>query len=229
MAGFAVVMTILTLGVIGILIASGLSLCLYLLAKRAHRDGQETARKFIWTNAAAPFLGLLWLVIAFLIHVEISNRLAHQDCGLSGDPYVTLPNGYELGSHNTYDGYFKAPGFETDVPVAGPGYVRSIIDLRLHDGSFSGTQFDFKTSSVRRFTFDTQTRAFQSSSEGPTTWEAANDKAQQGDGSYWKIYAQYRHSWPKYVFWLLIIVGEGVIAFRLWRAWTANRILVIDV
>ena len=132
---------------------------------------------------------------------------------MSGDPYVTLPNGYVLGSHNTYDGYFKAPGFETDVPVAGPGYVRSIIDLRLKDGSFSGTQFDFKTSSVRRFTFDTRTRAFQSSPEGPTTWEAANDKAQQGDRSYWKIYAQYRHSWPKYLLWLLIITGEGAIAF----------------
>jgi hypothetical protein len=229
MAGFAVVMTIVTFATIGILAASGLSLCLYLLATRAHRDGQQTTRKFIWMSAAAPFLGLLWLIIAFLIHVEISNRLAHQDCGLSGDPYVTLPNGYVLGSHNTYDGYFKAPGFETDVSVAGPGYVRSIIDLRLKDGSFLGTQFDFKTSSVRRFTFDTRTRAFQSSPEGPATWEAANDKAQQGDRSYWKIYAQYRHSWPKYLLWLLIITGEGAIVFWVRRAWTAKDTIVSHV
>ncbi len=226
MAGFAVVMTIIRFGVIGIIAASCLSLCLYLLAKRTHRNGEPTTRKFIWISAAAPFLGLLWLIVAFSIHIEISNRLAHQDCGLSGDPYVTLPNGYVLGSHNTYDGYFKAPGFETGVPVAGPGYVRSIIDLRLGNGYFSGTQFDFKSSSVRRFTFDTRTRAFQSSPEGNTTWEAANDEAQQGDGSYWKIYAQYRHSWPKYVFWFLIITGEGAIVFWVRRAWTAPNTIV---
>lgn len=77
MAGFAIVMTIVTFGIIGILAASGLSLCLYLLAKRAHRDRHQTTRKFIWISAAAPFIGLLWLIIASLIHVEISNRLAH--------------------------------------------------------------------------------------------------------------------------------------------------------
>jgi hypothetical protein len=95
-------------------------------------------------------------VIAFLIHVQISNRLAHQDCGLSGDPYVTLPNGYVLGSLNTYSGYIKAPGYETGGPVAGPGYVRSIIDLNFSDPYFVGTQFDHETSSVRSFVFDTR-------------------------------------------------------------------------
>ena len=58
-------------------------------------------------TTVAPFLAFSWLIAAFVLHVLISNNLAHQDCGfgLSPDPWVTLPNGYVLGSHNTYDGY----------------------------------------------------------------------------------------------------------------------------
>ncbi len=41
--------------------------------------------------------------------------------------------------------YIKAPGYETDVPVDGPGYVRSIIHLEFADPYFIGTQFDFNT------------------------------------------------------------------------------------
>jgi hypothetical protein len=138
-----------------------------------------------------------------------------------GDPYVTLPNGYVLGSHNTYDGYFKAPGFETDVPVAGPGYVRSIMDLELIHDSFVGTQFDFKSSAVRGFSFNTHTRDFRVIPQGPTTWEAANAEAQAGEHSYWKLYAQYRHHWPNYVLLLLIVAGESGIAYGVIRSWAA--------
>jgi hypothetical protein len=220
MAGFAVFMTILAYGFFGIVAACVLSLLFYLLAKRKLRNEGRNLRTLVVVSAQAPFIGLLWLVMALLIHVEISNRLAHQDCGLSGDPYVTLPNGYELGSHNTYDGYIKAPGFGTGVPVAGPGYVRSIIDLEFTNGYFVGTQFDFKTGSVRRFVFDTRTRAFQSTPEGPLTWDASNTEAQKGANSYWKLYAKYRHHWPNYVLLALIIVGESVVGFWVWKTWT---------
>src|SRR6202789_1317610 len=162
MAGFAVVMTFLSYVFFGLIAAGIASLCLYLFAKRRFPEAGEVRRRVIVVSVLTPFLAFLWPIAAFVIHVEISNRLAHQDCGLglSPDPYVTLPNGYVLGSHNTYDGYFKAPGFETDMPVAGPGYVRSIIDLRFSNGYFTGTQFDFKTSNIRHFTFDTRTREF---------------------------------------------------------------------
>src|SRR5215472_19304673 len=125
MAGFAVFMTIVIVGVVGIVIASILSATLYVVGRGRVRRGVSTRRATV-VGAVAPFLGLLWFVVAFIIHVQISNRFAHQDCGLSGDPYLTLPNGYVLGSLNTYSGYIKAPGYETDTPVAGPGYVRSI-------------------------------------------------------------------------------------------------------
>ena len=228
MAGFAVVMTIFTYGIIGILVAGVLSLILFLLARRKLRDQGRTDRSLIVKTAAVPFLGLAWLVVALLIHVQISNRLAHQDCGLSGNPYVTLPNGYEVGSHNTYDGYIRAPGVRTDVPVAGPGYVRSIISLHLADDKFTGTQFDFKTSSVRRFTFDTHTQSFQSVQEGPLSWEAANDKAQLGEDSYWKIYSRYRHRWPNYVLLILIVSGEGAIVLWIRRVWSTKPSLSFE-
>jgi hypothetical protein len=222
MAGFAVVMTIFTYGIVGIFCAGVLSLVLFLKARKKLSDGGHRDRSLIFKSTAAPFLGLAWLLVALLVHVQVSNRLIHQDCGLSGDPYVTLPNGYEVGSHNTYDGYIRAPGAQTDVPVAGPGYVRSIISLHLDGDKFSGTQFDFKTSSVRRFTFDTHTQAFQSFPEGPSSWDAANDNAQLGAESYWKIYAKYRHHWPNYVLLILIVGGEGAIALWLRRAWLKN-------
>lgn len=107
MAGFAVFMTVLIYGFWALVAASVSSLCLYLYAKRRFREEGHSHRRVAIASATAPFLALLWLVAALLIHVEISNRLAHQDCGFSPDPYVTLPNGYVLGSNNTYDGYIK--------------------------------------------------------------------------------------------------------------------------
>jgi hypothetical protein len=222
MAGFAVVMTILTYGIIAILGAGALSIVLFFFARKKLRNEGRNDRSLVAKSTIAPFLGLAWLLVALLIHVQISNKLAHQDCGLSGDPYVTLPNGYELGSQNTYDGYIRAPGAQTDVPVAGPGYVRSIITLHLIDDKFTGTQFDFKTSSVRRFTFDTHTQAFQSAPEGPLSWEAANDRAQLGEGSYWELYARYRHHWPNYILLVLIGGGECAIGLLIRRAWVTK-------
>jgi hypothetical protein len=232
MAGFAVFMTIIVLGVMGILIASMLSLFLYIVGRRrVHRgvSGQRAVR----VGAVAPFLGLVWLVLAFLIHVQISNRLAHQDCGLSGDPYVTLPNGYILGSLNTYSGYIRAPGYETGVPVAGPGYVRSIIDLKFSDPYFMGTQFDYETSTVRSFVFDTRTLKFQatepknreaprldaSSQAALDAWGDAQTHVQTDPDSYWKMYYQYRHRWPKYVFWAILAAGEVGIFVYVRQSW----------
>jgi hypothetical protein len=222
MAGFAVVMTILTFGTIGILSVGALSIILFFLARKKLRNEGRDDRSLVVKSTVAPYLGLAWLIVALFIHVQISNKLAHQDCGLSGDPYVTLADGYELGSHNTQDGYIKAPGFETDVPVAGPGYVRSIIDLQLTNGYFVGTQFDFKTSSVRHFVFDTRTQTFESSPEGPLTWDASHPEAQPGANSYWKLYAEYRHHWPNYILLVLIIGGEGAIGLWIRRAWVTK-------
>lgn len=212
-------MTILTYGIIGIACAVVSSLVLFFAARKKLRDENRIDRSLMVTAAAAPFLGLIWLIAALLFHVQISNKLAHQDCGLSGDPYVTLPNGYELGSHNTYDGYIRAPGARTDVDVAGPGYVRSIISLHLDNDVFTGTQFEFKTSSIRRFTLDTHTHMFQSAPVGPSSWEAANDQAQLGEESYWRLYAAYRHHWPNYLLMALILGGEGAICLWVSRAW----------
>jgi hypothetical protein len=220
-------------GFLGLITAGVSSLCLYFYAKRRIPPERPGRHRVVVASAIAPFLALLWLVMALLIHVAISNELAHQDCGFSPDPYVTLPNGYVLGSHNTYDGYFRAPGFETDVPVAGPGYVRSIIDLRLSEGYFIGTQFDFKTSSVRHFVFDTRTRAFQTSDTKDSgsrafqasaktdvdAWPAAETSAHDDATSYWKLYAQYRRPWPNYILVVLIIAGEGAIVLWVRKLW----------
>lgn len=232
MAGFAVFMIIAIVGVLGIVIASILSATLYVAGKGRERRGVSTRRATV-VGAVAPFLGLLWFVVAFIIHIQISNRFAHQDCGLSGDPYVTLPNGYILGSLNTYSGYIKAPGYETDVPVAGPGYVRSIIDLKFSDPYFVGTQFDHETSRMRSFVFDTRTREFHaseldireglpsdpSSQAAVDAWANAQTHAHQDADSYWRMYDQYRHRWPKYVFLATIAVGEAGIFLYLRRIW----------
>jgi hypothetical protein len=232
MAGFAVFMTIMTAGVVGIAIASILSATLYVIGRGRIRRGVGSRRATV-AGVVAPFLGLLWFVVAFLIHVQISNRFAHQDCGLSGDPYVTLPNGYVLGSLNTYDGYIKAPGYETDTPVAGPGYVRSIINLKFSDPYFIGTQFDFKTSSMRSFVFDTRNRQFHASEPNSRevhpvefsdraaldAWADAQTHAGQDPDSYWKLYEQYRHRWPLYMFLAIVAAGEAGIFFFVRDIW----------
>jgi hypothetical protein len=213
MAGFAVVMEFFTWGVFLLVVAIALSVVLYRFAKRTCPDSTTPARTFRIASALAPFLGLLWLPVALEVHVSISNNLAHQSVGFSPDPYVTLPNGFRLGSLNTYDGYIVAPGFNTDVPVTGPGYVRSIIDVAWVGDTFRGSLFDFDSSSTHNFVFNTKTLQIETSSVGPTTWEAANDKAQLGPQSYWLLYSQYRHAWPTYVFLCVLIVGEGFIVW----------------
>jgi hypothetical protein len=242
MAGFAIVMTILTYGFFALLAACITSLCLYFWAKRRLIGEGLPYRRVAVASAVAPFLALLWLVASLIIHVGISNGLAHQDCGFSPDPYVTLPNGYVVGSHNTYDGYLSAPGFKTDVPVEGPGYVRSIIDLQLSNGYFIGTQADLKTYFVRHFVFDTRTRAFQAQAFQTSDTKDTNDSsgqtsstidkesldrfgkamtsAQDDATGYWKLYAHYRHQWPSYVLLLLISAGECAIGLWLWKLWT---------
>ena len=227
-------MTIVTGLTAGLLAASVLSACLYLYSKRYIGRSKRVSAE----SAAAPFLGVAWLGLALLIHVWVSNTLAQQDCGLSGDPYVTLPNGYVLGSLNTYSGYFKAPGFETDVPAAGPGYVRGLIDLKLVDGMFRGTQYDHVTGMVRRFTFDTRTRDFHivadedlsntfrrnASAPGMDGFTAAQTSVREDAGSYWRLYDQYRHHWPNYLLAGIILVGETFIILWIRRLWSSPAI-----
>jgi len=219
--------------VCALVLACILSVVLYFAARRRSRNSGLKGHRLTAVSACAPFLGLFWLAAALLIHVQISNGLAHQDCGLSGDPYVTLPNGYIVGSHNTYDGYFVAPAFQTDVPTVGPGYVRSLIDLRFSDPYFSGTLLDLKTYKVRKFVFDTRTRTldFKDATDpnAPTlnysdpaamdAFTAAQTSVHQDADSYWKLYERYRHHWPSYVLVFMILVGEGIIAFWVWKTW----------
>jgi hypothetical protein len=222
MAGFAVVMTILFWGFFLMVAAAITSGALVLLAKNNVPQGTQGRSAFLTACGFAPFAGLLWLVAALLIHVEISNKLAHQDCGLSGDPYVTLPNGYVLGSLNTYDGYIRAPGFRMDVPITGPGYVRSIIDIQWIDGSFVGTLHDFNTNKARRFIFNTQDRSIQIFDAGYVIdFTAVQTRVHEDADSYWNLYSQYRHHWPNVVLIVLIIGGEGAIAYQLWRLWNS--------
>src|SRR6185437_4980273 len=124
----------------------------------------------------------------------------------------------------------------TDVPVSGPGYVRSIIHLKFAEPYFIGTQFDFKTSSVRTFVYNTRTREFHASepeSEVPHTfnssdqaamdaWTDANNHAQLDSESYWTLYQHYRHRWPNYVFVALIVAGEARIVFCVRQNWKSD-------
>lgn len=234
MAGFAIVMAVAVLALIALIGAGILSACLFFVARRkVHKEGLRN-RRVVIVSALAPFLALTWLAVALVVHVAVSNHLAHQDCGFSPDPYVTLPNRYVVGSHNTYDGYFHAPGFETDVPVTGQGYVRSLIDLNYSDPYFTGTLLDFNTSSVRSFAFDTRTRTLKLSDPanpaghpcGATPDKACVDAftdavthAKDDADGYWKTYVRYRHHWPNYVLVALILIGEGAIALLVWHTW----------
>jgi hypothetical protein len=169
----------------------------------------------------------LWVVATLFIHVWVSNNIAHQDCGLSGDPYVTLPNGYIVGSLNTYSGYVVAPGHKTDTPRSGPGYVRSLIDIDYKDGNFVGT-FDDETT-IGRFVFNTRDQSIQTfDTRVPVSFEQVQDMVHQDDLSYWKLYAKYRHHWPNYLLTFLILAGEAAIAFWLRRLWTSAKRRAFD-
>jgi hypothetical protein len=222
MAGFAVFMTIVIYGFVAILLATIVSVALVVIAKRRISEDSPGRGELIKACRFAPFAGVLWLIVALLIHVVISNGLAHQDCGLSGDPYVTLPNGYVLGSLNTYDGYIVAPGHKTDMPMTGPGYVRGIIDLKWDGAVFAGTYFDTDAppTDVRGFTFDTRDLSIRTFDPPPLTWHAGDPSPEEHPYSYWRLYQRYRHHWPNFVLLALILAGEISIGTRLYRKWT---------
>jgi hypothetical protein len=231
MAGFAVIMTFLLFGAVGVAGASIASFCLYFYARnRVRRAGRHPG--IVAPTTVTPFLAFLWLIASFILHVLVSNILSRQDCGfgLSPDPWVTLPNGYVLGSHNTYDGYIAAPHVKTEQPVVGNGYVRSIIKLQWKDPYFIGTQFDFNSSEARAFVYDTRTRTAAISpsninlndyaANGATdldAWTVAQTQTHFDADSYWLMYARNRHQWPNFVFLAVVLAGEAAIGFWLWR------------
>jgi hypothetical protein len=224
MAGFAAFMTFLIWGFVVFVIAIVLSVVLYRSAKRACPESTAAARTFRIASTLAPFLGLLWLIIALILYVKISNKVAHQSVGFSPDPYVTLPNGYVLGSMNTYDGYIRAPQAHTNVPWVGPGYVRSLIDIDLKDGRFEGTYLDSRsdmqpngTDAIRRFVFDTKNQSIQTFATGDKAdFEDQQNLVHQDENSYWVMYARYRRTWPNLIFWAILLSGEISIAAALW-------------
>lgn len=219
MAGFAVVMTFLTWGFILTVVGILLSIVLFRFAKRSVPTSTYAAKRYRMFAAAAPFLALGWLVTALFVHTFISNHLAHQSVGYSPDPYVALPNGYVVGSLNTYSGYVRASGVTTDVPWVGRGYVRGIIDLEFRDGRFIGTYLDSKsqfqpqgTDHIRNFVFDTRDQSVQTSDTDATgDFMSQQNSVHQDQKSYWNLYAQYRHRWPTAAFWAILIVGWGAL------------------
>lgn len=212
-------MGFITWGLVLFGVAVLLSATLYRRAKGIYPGTNPTTRRFRAESAAAPFAGLLWIVVALILHTALSNRLAHQSVGFSPDPYVTLPNGYVVGSLNTYSGYVHAPGASTDVPWVGPGYVRGLIDLTYSNGRFEGTYLDSHsemqpqgTDHIRSFVLDTRDHSIRTSSTPETTdFGGQQTKVHEDVNSYWQLYARYRHHWPTTIFWLLLLGGEAAI------------------
>ena len=185
------------------------------MANRSFPGSTGAPKRYRIFNAVAPFLALGWLVATLILHTFISNHLAHQSVGYSPDPYVTLPNGYVVGSLNTYSGYVSAPGATTDIPWIGPGYVRGIIDLEFQDGRFTGTYLDSKTDvhpqgtdHVKSFVFDTRDQSIRTSDTNISgDFTSQQNSVQQDQNSYWNLYARNRHGWPTVVFWVLLLGG----------------------
>jgi hypothetical protein len=226
MAGFAVVMTFLFWGFMLSVVALLASILLYRNAKRISPQSTRDAYRYRYNRAAAPFLAILWIAIALILHTIISNKLGHQSVGFSPDPYVTLPNGYVVGSLNTYSGYVHAPGVQTDIPWVGTGYVRGIIDLSYNEESFAGTYLDSRsdfqpkgTDRIRGFVFDTRDQSIKTfDTKEAADFETQQNRVHEDATSYWNLYAKYRHRWPTEVFWIILLGGEiGVVVlyFRL--------------
>jgi hypothetical protein len=219
MAGFAIVMAFITGGAVLLLVAVIASFMLRVYALRSVPGKSWEARKYHRELIATPFAAVLWIAPCLIAYTWVSNHVAHQSVSFSPDPYITLPNGYVVGSLNTYCGYVHAPGVDTDIPWTGPGYVRGLIDLDYADGRFQGTYLDshsdmqpLGTDRIRKFIFDTRNRSIQ-------TWDSSiqADFGQQQtmvhehSSSYWQFYAANRRHWPEPLFWLLLLAGVATI------------------
>ncbi len=82
MAGFAIFMGVATYGILALIAVAILTGILRVLAAKRSRAGVRGPGAMI-VATWAPLVALLWVVVAFLIYVEISNQIAHQDSGLS--------------------------------------------------------------------------------------------------------------------------------------------------
>ncbi len=218
-------MAFLTWGFLLAIAGIVLSICLFRVARRSFPEATGDAKRYRTFNAVAPFLALGWLIAMLILHTFISNHLAHQSVGYSPDPYVTLPNGYVVGSLNTYSGYVRAPGVTTDIPWIGRGYVRGIIDIEFRDGRFTGTYLDSKsevqpqgTDHVKNFVFDTRDQSIRTSDTNTAgDFTSQQNSVHQDQNSYWVLYARNRHVWPTLVFWVLLLGGWSALVAAVQR------------
>lgn len=228
MAGFSVFVGFLSLCIVGGASAFALALALRVLAKRRIERLGYRKHPFVTRCEIAPFLGLAWVLASFIVHVVVSNQIAHQDCGfeLSVEPYVTLPNGYVVGDYG--EGYVRAPGASSDLPLLektrgngkpdtyappyGPGYIRSVYELQWTGRYFLGTQFDYGDSKTHPFLFDTSDWNYHEfSGEDNAAWAATKTQFHYVGNNYMNLYWKYWKRWPKYVFIAMIVFGELLI------------------
>lgn len=106
------------------------------------------------------------------------------------------------------------------MPATGPGYVRSLIDIQLINGSFVGSYRDYGSNTIHNFSFNAGDRSIQTTDTGiPIDFGAVQDRVHSDPTSYWRLYERYRHRWPAIVFLDLIALGGGAIIFGLRKFW----------
>lgn len=214
MAGFGILMAYLFYTVAGIVLACFLALILFLVGRKIAPRGTEGREAFLSSCWKAPFLGLLWILFAFIAYSCIMGLVFHRDNGLSANPHAPLPDGYILGAAHYGNNYIIGPGKLTNgCSQDGPDCVAGVLYLQIADPYLLGSKFRGRAEGEEYFLIDTRARIvlkFATIKELRVATAARGVAVSFGEnwiGGWQEAYLEYRPIWFDWFFPLFSIAG----------------------
>lgn len=213
--------SLLLLAVLGFIVACIIGLIIWRVAARAVRNSGGGRRKLVMFAAMYPFICLLWAagVSGCQRHIEVT--VLHHDSGYGDSFYVTLPNGYRIGSiDDLEDGWVFNPRLKAHMTgfLSEEAGVEGVRNLQVAGqyilGESSGRVVNPSGADFMKppyFILDTASAA-QTRFD---TYEALQDAARKLDIAvalrpFRDIYSECRSSWYDAVFRLLFWVPPAL-------------------
>jgi hypothetical protein len=225
MAGFGILMMYLFYAISGTCLAVASSVVLVKMARKRIPAFANGRGSFIWACGCAPFVGLLWVYLAYLGYGYVNGNILHQSNRTSLNSHAVLPNGYTIGSVNDMFGYISSPQVTINeysdlntLLKENHGFVLDIVELQLADPYILGKRMVWSRSNVEDyFLFDMRTLSVTSFATSDDLRQAASSKGiQVALEDLWTVYERYRVHWVDRLLPLVQLIGIVGLLAILW-------------
>ena len=217
-----IAMDYLFYGFAGVVAAGVVAGILVFLARAYLPPSLPGRRTFLWRCARAPFLGLVWILITWIVYSYLLGSIFHRDNGLSTNWHAPMPNGYVVGNRSYAFGYLVGPGIKSgsDYPPDGPGSVAAILYLQETEPYLLGKRFVSDSIPAARGAYDYKYFLVDTRTHQILRWDSIDDLRaaasirgvtvafeENWGGWCWAVYAKYRPTWFDWFFPVVSLLG----------------------